>query len=341
MLTLGTQRDLVFDYLCHSAFTETARAFVRDSAVKHIDADGDEMMSAEALGHSDLLAETMDDNLAQAEVRREIRVNILSGRVDDAISLLRTHFPDVLNPDANAYTTAQTPEAKTAFKYIPSTSVDPTHLHLNLNILGFIESARTVPLLYHHPGTRVSLSPPPLPSMPLNKERASDDKECSEQQLILLHKAQKLYCQAGSLPKADDRALYLKELSQVTALLAYTDPENSIMATYLSQERREAVADQIEGAILCRTGQEAISRIELASRDTTVIWAELNERNHHLPPPQKWPVGIRPPVHFAPVPRQEASTLGGDGAGSTKTAPDSSGSQAAPPFDLTEFLDSK
>ena len=61
---------MVFDYLCHRAFTDTARAFVRDSAVKHIDADGNEMLSAEALGHSDLLAETMEDKLAQAEARR-------------------------------------------------------------------------------------------------------------------------------------------------------------------------------------------------------------------------------------------------------------------------------
>ena len=61
---------MVFDYLCHSAFTDTARAFVRDSAVKHLDADGDELMSVEALGHSDLLAETMEDKLSQAELRR-------------------------------------------------------------------------------------------------------------------------------------------------------------------------------------------------------------------------------------------------------------------------------
>lgn len=177
----------------------------------------------------------------------EIRINILSGRVDDAISLLNTHFPAVLNPDPAVISAAQTPETQTTFKYTPSNSVDPAHLHLNLNILGFIESARTVPLPYHPPGARTSLSPPPLPVPPTNKERASDDKA----QAIILHKAQKLYSQAGSLPKPDDRALYLKELSQVTALLVYVKPEDSVMAAYLSQERREAVAEQIEGAILC------------------------------------------------------------------------------------------
>lgn len=185
----------------------------------------------------------------------DIRVNILSGRVDDAISLLCTYFPSVLNPDPDTNPPAQTPETTATFKYIPSASVDPTHLLLNLNILGFIEVARTVPLPYHHSGTRVSPSPPPLSSMPASKERASDDKECNKQQLILLQKARKLYKQAESLSRADDRVLYLNELSQVTALLAYTNPENSIMSTYLSQERREAVADQIEGAILCKSAE--------------------------------------------------------------------------------------
>ena len=40
------------------------------------------------------------------------------------------------------------------------------------------------------------------------------------------------------------------ELASVSALLAYPNPENSVMAPYLEQDRREAVADQIESAIL-------------------------------------------------------------------------------------------
>ena len=245
---------------------------MRDSAVKHVDADGDEMMSVEELGHLDPLAETMDDRLTQAELRRGeyarsstcgsaldrpvvIRINILSGRVDDAITLLNTHFPAVLTPNSPAHADAPAPDQESTIKYIPSASVDPAHLHLNLHILGFIEAARTVPLPYHHPGSKGSFPPllVPAPSVSSHEKRtSSDDPEFSEQQLVLLHKAQRLFSEAGSLPEADDRALYHNELLQVTALLAYTDPENSIMAPYLAQDRREAVADQIEGAILCK-----------------------------------------------------------------------------------------
>ena len=40
------QSSLVLDYLCHSCYTRTAIAFARDSAVRHLDADGDEIIEA-------------------------------------------------------------------------------------------------------------------------------------------------------------------------------------------------------------------------------------------------------------------------------------------------------
>ncbi|GJE87146.1 hypothetical protein PsYK624_032290 [Phanerochaete sordida] len=322
-------RSLVFDYLCHGAYTSTARAFVRDSAVKHVDSDGDELMSLGETGHRDPLAETMDEKLTQAELRRDIRVHILSGRVDDAIRLLNTHFTSVLDPTSP--TVLPSTEAG-AFAYVPSTSVDSLHLLLNLRILDFIESSRTVPLPYHHPGAKVPLSP--LPVVAPTERRP--EEEFSEQQLVQLHKAQRLYSEASSLPKPADRALYLKELSQVTALLAYTVPETSVMAPYLAQERREAVADQIEGAILYRTSQQAVSRVELAARYTTTIWSALHEHGASPPPASKWPPGVKLPS--APVDtlaRSESSAEAG------KKSQDRLTSESVPLFDLTDYLDAK
>jgi uncharacterized UPF0160 family protein len=40
------QRSLVLDYLCHSCYTRTAAAFSRDSTIRHLDADGDEIVEA-------------------------------------------------------------------------------------------------------------------------------------------------------------------------------------------------------------------------------------------------------------------------------------------------------
>jgi solute carrier family 66 (lysosomal lysine-arginine transporter), member 1 len=36
----------VLDYLCHSCYTRTAIAFAGDSTIRHLDADGDEIIEA-------------------------------------------------------------------------------------------------------------------------------------------------------------------------------------------------------------------------------------------------------------------------------------------------------
>lgn len=40
------QRELVLDYLVHNCFNSTVEAFVSESSVAHVDADGDEVMPA-------------------------------------------------------------------------------------------------------------------------------------------------------------------------------------------------------------------------------------------------------------------------------------------------------
>lgn len=47
------QRSLVLDYLCHNCYTRTATAFSRDSTIRHLDADGDEIVDSEAVDVED------------------------------------------------------------------------------------------------------------------------------------------------------------------------------------------------------------------------------------------------------------------------------------------------
>ena len=182
----------------------------------------------------------------------EIKLQILSGNVDEAISLLNTYFPAVLAQDPTSTAFWHSPET---FTYIAPRSIDPNHLLLDLRILAFIETARTIPLPYHPPGSYAPSTPPASHShpKPVGTSHTKEESEPTEKQQLLLHKAQKLYSDAGCLPKPEDRAIYLKELGNVSALLAYTVPEASTMAAYLDQARREEMADQIEGAILCKS----------------------------------------------------------------------------------------
>ncbi|KAK0239973.1 CTLH/CRA C-terminal to lish motif domain-containing protein [Armillaria nabsnona] len=272
-------RSLVLDYLSHQCYTRTARAFAEDSSVRHLDADGDEVMQPADGGSS--LPELPEEVLKQADQRAgapcafraprfsdesiEIRQLLLSGKVDEATDLLNTHFPAVLN-----MTEAMEPPKTSSLTYVAPTSVDPAHLLLNLRIQAFIESCRTVPLKYPPAQTE---SPPPKSQKRSSQALHEDDPEARDQQTALLKNAQKLYALANHLPCVDDREKYLKELKNVLGILAYIVPEESSVARYLSQERREAVADQINSAILYRTGLEAVSRVELIARQTSSLWS--------------------------------------------------------------------
>lgn len=160
--------------------------------------------------------------------------------------MLDKHFPSVLGE--NVSTTTTTPkdadnDAKmdpgtkllmNNLEYVSSTSTEPAHLMLNLRILAFSEACRTVPLGF----------PPGLDSEDRKLMKSPMDTE------LLVMKAQKLYALMNMLPDTADRITYSKELKNVSGLLAYPVPEESSISKYLTMERREAVADQINRAIL-------------------------------------------------------------------------------------------
>jgi hypothetical protein len=270
LLTLARiyKRNLVLDYLCHNCYSATARAFARDSAVRHLDADGDEIMgpekgSSDATDLTGMMLRLVDLRQRQPlflvpisrkrlNVSLEIRIHILSGRVDDATSLLNMHFPLVLDETGSYTPEPPSPSTSTSeqVEYIALTSVDPTHLSLNLRILAFIEASRTIPLAYV-PHSQESSGEPTPSEKSKSQSPIYELDDTVAKQTELLCRAQKLYSAANSLQNPSDRATYLKELGNVGGLLAYKHPEDSPMAKYLSQERREAVANQINSAILC------------------------------------------------------------------------------------------
>lgn len=181
----------------------------------------------------------------------------MSGRVEEAISLLNKHFPSVLAgnlpmrtpklEDSFSKPVPDTRPGMTNLEYVSSTSTEPAHLILNLRILAFSEACRTVPLDYP-PKDRDSMGTPMDTESEF--EMKDDLSNAQERQMLLLMKAQKLYALTNMLPDPADRTTYLKELNNVGGLLAYQVPEKSSISKYLTMERREAVADQINRAIL-------------------------------------------------------------------------------------------
>lgn len=180
--------------------------------------------------------------------------------MEEAISLLNINFPSVLAENVSSTTLKhEDTRPKTIspvtsnLEYASSTSTEPAHLLLNVRILAFSEACRTIPLNYP-PKTDSKdqdsvESAMDTASEPEIKEDSPNGQN-SEHQLQLLMKAQKLFALTKILPNGADRATYYKELENVGGLLAYQVPEKSSISKYLTMERREAVADQINRAIL-------------------------------------------------------------------------------------------
>ncbi|KAH9946112.1 uncharacterized protein BXZ73DRAFT_37778 [Epithele typhae] len=338
-------RDLVLDYLVHNCYTNAARAFVRDSSVKPIGSDGDEAMASPVKEIPSAVLDSLEERLAMDEFRKGalpslvIRTNLLTGRIDEATALLNKHFPAVLaepmDEDSDLSTASR-------FNYVPSTSVEPSHLALNLRIQAFIETARRIPLLYCPPGASTPLDPPPLL---LGPPGADDEHENSEANTQLLHRAQSLYSEANQLPDKNDRVMYLNELASVGGILAYSFPEESPLADYMSQERREGIADQIDGAILYRAKQPAVSQIELYTRYTSTVWGMLHEKETKVPSRSVWPPGaFLPPsgTHSQAkvVPAKDTGSRESAAAPVKKQTAEKETEEILPRFDLGLFVES-
>ncbi|KAJ3814974.1 CTLH/CRA C-terminal to lish motif domain-containing protein [Lentinula lateritia] len=262
-------RSLIVNYLAHNGYSNTVRAFVRDSAVRHIDVDGDEVVQpqmASALGPN--LSESLETSLKQAELRKQIRKEVRCGRIDEAIMLLNKYFPEVLSL-SSSLRFEDTLVSSSKMDYLAPNSVYPSHLVLNLRIQAFIEACRTAPL-----ACPPDYTTPESPSSPPSSKAPLDT---IDQQTALLNNAQKLYAVVKMLPSEEDISRYMKELESVTGLLAYHVPEDSPVSEYLAQERREAVADQIDYGILYHVKRPVISYLELYARYTSTVSDVLNK----------------------------------------------------------------
>ncbi|KAJ6547670.1 CTLH/CRA C-terminal to lish motif domain-containing protein [Mycena capillaripes] len=305
-------RTLVIDYLIHHGYSSTARAFAQSSmAPTSLDADGDEIMQA-ADSETSVTRGLSEETFSQVELRQKIRAHILAGQINNAIDLLEKHFPAVLSSETLP-STPKPHKSLTGTDFVASTTLNPAHLNLNLRILAFTEAFRAFPL------DRVLQTTAETPSSSLDE---SEPKTAE-----LLSKAQKLHVLASMLPNPNERAAYNKELRNVVSLLAYPDPDNSPVAKYLSQERREAVANQINTAILYRTGLPAISHLELSTRYTSTLWSFLHD----------FRVKPRP---GAPLPPMSIDKVASPSLIKGAKAADKDASEV-PRFDLQQFLNFK
>ncbi|GAC95610.1 LisH motif-containing protein [Pseudozyma hubeiensis SY62] len=190
------------------------------------------------------------------------------------------------------------------------TSMEPDHLLLNLQIQVFIEAIRSASSAQLAPSSTAQLSASngglpslatttpgiaasaisraasPAPSTSSSNGSATSATGTNAALNPALHSAlayaQGLYASAQKLPSFW-RAMYLKELEQVTALLAYTDVEHSPVRRFLHRSRKVALAEQVNSAILLRCGKPSQPLIEVAVRQTTLLWDYLQAEEVQVP----------------------------------------------------------
>ena len=209
--------------------------------------------------------------------------HILNGAIMRAIDSIQTHFPAVLDETSLPKPPPQAqPTSYASYQGSSSTapprrlgqvrqpaqpmahsipvnvqSTHPAHVMLNLKIQAFIErfrnnassspstpssSIESLTSSMHMSTEMTGQSGPPTLNLGSSVNKTS--KLAAD-----LTAVQDLHAFAKNLP-ADDRAVYLPELQWINSLFAYTDPETSILRGFLEQDRRIALAEQVNAAIL-------------------------------------------------------------------------------------------
>ena len=251
------KRKLVLDFLVHNCYTKTATALVETQLFGEGEDDEDEEFDEERIEIAEhrqgreLPISSPPICFSHPFPILEIRDLVLSGKIDQAIHQLDKHFPSVLGVSRER----SVPASKiSAASNIPI-SVASTHLALNLRIQAFLELSRTSPL--PHPSETLSTSTERVssssiaPKTGLQTASSMDKASQKKKQAALLGAAQSLLVETNKLePKY--RALYLKELTEVSVVMAYHQPEFSPAKAYLGIERRQALAEQVDAAVLCR-----------------------------------------------------------------------------------------
>ncbi|WWC70046.1 uncharacterized protein I206_103990 [Kwoniella pini CBS 10737] len=228
-------------------------------------------------------------DLEDIENRRVILNHILNGSISKSVDLLKTYFPSVLddsleiksstiNGFESNYINPKYPSNHSIPVLIKSTI--PSHVKLNLQIQQFIESLRQL-----NPSSSSS-SIPSSPSSSIGSLGNSGTLSSSSIGLThTLSAAQGLHSEAKKL-SPDIRAIYLQEIQDVGALLAYADPENGPLKGFLSQDRRIRLSEMVNSAILKSQGKYTESALEAYSRRTTVLYKMMSEFG--LDPKSNW-----------------------------------------------------
>ncbi|CAE6517004.1 unnamed protein product [Rhizoctonia solani] len=187
-------------------------------------------------------------------------------------------------------------------------SINPAHILFNLRVQQFVEAIRTIPL---PPSSKEHDEAPPVESIKVEdvgdiKSISPDPTDNGEHKISpptkspsearqrrLFQLASGLYQSIKSLASPADREIYAKEVEQVCSLMLGPSPESSLAAPYLSMGRREAVADQVNSAMLWYVGEAPAPRLQIWAQTAKVVWDQVVTTQPAIPRTDDIPADVR------------------------------------------------
>ena len=277
--------NLIGQYLAHEGYVETARAFVNDV---------NEQQHSLSSGSRTLQLPNSEDDIHAAN-RQKIRKSILDGDIDKALKFTNCFYPHVLTDERNKdihfrlqcrkfiEMMRRCTELATATSSPPAVTKSIESLGSNGHMDGGIEvddlPDRQEPTDTQmelddqlHREASKGLEPPPTDDVDMETSMELPSKATLMKHNELLSQALAYGRELQSAYGNDPRPQIKKQLSDIFATVAYTNPSESVVGQLLDPQGRVQIAEDLNGAILGELSQVSISLVTNVLTCRSVSW---------------------------------------------------------------------
>ena len=258
---------LVSQYLAHEGYVETARSFAQDVH--------DQQQSLSSHQQSVELPDADED--IHASNRQKIRKSILDGDIDKALKYTNAFYPRVLEDERNKDIHFKLRSRKfiemmrrhTELSAATSTPATVTKSVESIESNGHIQDGDDGQEISD---TQMELDDqlnreaskglvPPTDDVDMDASQELHPKASYMKQNDLLNQALAYGRELQSTFGGDPRPQIKKQLSDIFAIMAYTNPSESVVGQLLDPKGRVQIAEEVNGAILGELAPQTLSTL--------------------------------------------------------------------------------
>ena len=254
---------LIGQYLAHEGYVETAKAFGKDVH--------DQQQSVSSESQPFQLPDSEDD--IHAFNRQKIRKSILDGDIDKALKYTNSFYPHVLEEERNKdihfrLRCRKFIEMMRRFTELSAATSSPATVTKSVDSLGSNGHVEEVDDMadgqeptdtqmelddqLHREASR-GLEPPLADDVDMDASQELPPKASFMKQNELLEQALAYGRELQSTFGGDPRQQIKKQLSDIFAIMAYTNPTESVVGQLLDPQGRVQIAEEVNGAILSKS----------------------------------------------------------------------------------------